>query len=64
MIPNLASLIRYIPMQAMNFAFKDYFKTLFPKSKNDSNIKKLFQNTVSGGLAGVVAVTGTCLNNF
>ena len=51
-------------MQAMNFAFKDYFKTLFPKSKNDSNIKKLFQNTVSGGLAGVVAVTGTCLSNF
>ena len=26
---NLANVIRYFPTQALNFAFKDYIKTLF-----------------------------------
>ena len=31
---NFASVIRYFPQQALNFAFKDYFKRLFGKNKD------------------------------
>merc|ERR1712151_1485425 len=31
---NTANVIRYFPTQALNFAFKDYFKRLFNKSKD------------------------------
>ena len=55
---NTASVIRYIPMQAMNFAFKDQIKSLFPKPAKETNAKKLARNTVSGGLAGTISVTG------
>lgn len=46
-------IIRYFPTEAFNFAFKDRFKTLFPR--NDEN-KEFFMffltNMASGGLAG------------
>ena len=29
---NLANVVRYIPQMALNFAFKDAFKSLFPAS--------------------------------
>merc|ERR1712130_68784 len=31
---NTANVIRYFPTQALNFAFKDYFKRMFNKSKD------------------------------
>ena len=42
----------------MNFAFKDQIKSLFPKPAKETNAKKLARNTVSGGLAGTISVTG------
>ncbi|KAK1443902.1 ADP/ATP transporter on adenylate translocase [Babesia gibsoni] len=50
---NLANVIRYFPTQAFNFAFKDYFKTLFPKYNQKTEFWKFFgANVMSGGLAG------------
>lgn len=54
---NWASVIRYIPMQSMNFAFKDSIKALFPKPIKDTNMQKLYRNTMSGGLAGSLSIT-------
>jgi len=54
---NWASVIRYIPMQAMNFAFKDSIKAQFKVTPNDSKTKQLYRNTVSGGIAGAISVT-------
>ncbi|CAN1149364.1 ADP,ATP carrier protein 1, mitochondrial [Linum perenne] len=35
---NTANVIRYFPIQALNFAFKDYFKRLFNfKKDNDGH---------------------------
>ncbi|KAL2918152.1 ADP/ATP carrier protein [Polyrhizophydium stewartii] len=50
---NFVNVLRYFPTQALNFAFKDYFKTLFKSKKDDSHIKKLTNNVLSGGFAGV-----------
>jgi len=45
--------IRYFPTQAFNFAFKDTFKTLFPKyDKNKEFFMFFLTNMASGGLAG------------
>ncbi|KAK2195362.1 bifunctional Mitochondrial carrier domain superfamily/ADP-ATP carrier protein [Babesia duncani] len=50
---NLANVIRYFPTQAFNFAFKDYFKTLFPRYNQKTEFWKfLGANVASGGLAG------------
>ncbi len=50
---NLANIIRYFPTQALNFAFKDFYKTLFPKIDPNKDFWKFFvQNLASGGLAG------------
>jgi solute carrier family 25 (adenine nucleotide translocator) protein 4/5/6/31 len=50
---NLANIIRYFPTQALNFAFKDFYKTLFPKIDPNKDFMKFFiQNLASGGLAG------------
>ena len=50
---NFANIIRYFPTQALNFAFKDYFKTILPKSDAKSNPWKFaLTNIISGGLAG------------
>jgi len=50
---NLANVVRYFPTQAFNFAFKDFFKSIFPKY----DMKKQFWpwfgcNMAQGGLAG------------
>ena len=55
---NWASVIRYIPMQAMNFAFKDSIKAQFKISPNDSKMKQLSRNMLSGGIAGSISITG------
>ncbi|CCF72974.1 solute carrier family 25 (mitochondrial carrier, adenine nucleotide) [Babesia microti strain RI] len=50
---NLANVVRYFPTQAFNFAFKDYFKNIFPKYDQNKEFFKFFgANVASGGLAG------------
>lgn len=50
---NTANVIRYFPTQALNFAFKDYFKSLFGyKKERDGYGLWLFGNLASGGAAG------------
>jgi len=49
---NTANVIRYFPTQALNFAFKDYFKSLFGFRKQDGYWKWFGGNLASGGAAG------------
>ena len=50
---NVANCVRYFPTQAFNFAFKDTFRTLFPKYNQTTDFWKFFAvNLASGGLAG------------
>jgi len=50
---NTANVIRYFPTQALNFAFKDYFKSLFGfKKERDGYWKWFGGNLASGGAAG------------
>lgn len=50
---NLANVLRYFPTQALNFAFKGYFKSLFPYKKEKDGYALWFAgNMLSGGLAG------------
>lgn len=39
---NLANVIRYFPTQAFNFAFKDYFKNIFPRYDQNTEFAKFF----------------------
>ncbi|PHT43686.1 ADP,ATP carrier protein 1, mitochondrial [Capsicum baccatum] len=50
---NTANVIRYFPTQALNFAFKDYFKRMFNFDKERDGYWKWFgENLASGGAAG------------
>ncbi|XVF25986.1 hypothetical protein REPUB_Repub13aG0261500 [Reevesia pubescens] len=50
---NIANVICYCPTQALNFAFKDYFKKLFNFKKDHDGYWKWFAgNLASGGAAG------------
>ncbi|CAK7322746.1 unnamed protein product [Dovyalis caffra] len=50
---NTVNVIRYFPTQALNFAFKDYFKRLFNfKKERDGYWKWFAGNLASGGAAG------------
>jgi solute carrier family 25 (adenine nucleotide translocator) protein 4/5/6/31 len=50
---NFTNVIRYFPTQAFNFAFKDTFKTMFPKKDPKTEFFQFFMvNMASGGLAG------------
>lgn len=50
---NWANVIRYFPTQALNFAFRDSFKVMFPwKKDKDGYLKWFCGNMLSGGLAG------------
>uniref|UniRef100_A0A7C8ZZ11 ADP/ATP translocase n=1 Tax=Opuntia streptacantha TaxID=393608 RepID=A0A7C8ZZ11_OPUST len=54
---NTANVIRYFPTQALNFAFKDYFKRLFNfKKERDGYWKWFAGNLASGGLAGATSL--------
>jgi len=54
---NTANVIRYFPTQALNFAFKDYFKSLFGyKKERDGYGWWLFGNLASGGAAGATSL--------
>ncbi|KAI4481316.1 hypothetical protein M0804_009436 [Polistes exclamans] len=54
---NLANVIRYFPTQALNFAFKDKFKTIFlggvPK---EAFWRNFIGNLASGGAAGATSL--------
>jgi solute carrier family 25 (adenine nucleotide translocator) protein 4/5/6/31 len=55
---NVSNVVRYFPNQAMNFAFKDTFKSLFPKyDKNIHFWKFAACNCLAGGLAGSVSLS-------
>ncbi|XP_057798003.1 ADP,ATP carrier protein, mitochondrial-like [Salvia miltiorrhiza] len=50
---NATNVLRYFPTQAFNFAFKDYFKSLFNfKKERDGYWKWFAGNLASGGAAG------------
>ncbi|KAI8852146.1 mitochondrial carrier domain-containing protein [Chytridium lagenaria] len=49
---NTANVIRYFPTQALNFAFKDYFKRMFGFKKEVNYWNWFAGNLASGGLAG------------
>ncbi|XP_010526510.1 PREDICTED: ADP,ATP carrier protein 3, mitochondrial-like [Tarenaya hassleriana] len=54
---NTANVIRYFPTQALNFAFKDYFKRLFNFKKDRDGYWKWFGgNLASGGAAGATSL--------
>merc|ERR1712060_721543 len=55
---NLANVVRYFPTQAVNFAFKDTIKALFPKYNPQTEFMPFFlTNLASGGLAGAASLT-------
>ncbi|XP_036154368.1 ADP/ATP translocase 2-like [Myotis myotis] len=50
---NLASVIRYFPTQALNFAFKDKYKQIFLGGVDKAQFWRCFaENLASGGAAG------------
>lgn len=49
---NTANVIRYFPTQALNFAFKDYFKRMFGFKQKDGYWTWFAGNLASGGMAG------------
>ena len=53
---NFASVIRYFPQQALNFAFKDQIQRAFKISKNASNKERFSKNILSGGFAGSLSL--------
>ena len=54
---NLANVIRYFPTQALNFAFKDYYKRLFGFKKEKDGYWMWFAgNLASGGAAGATSL--------
>merc|ERR1712084_73415 len=54
---NFVNVLRYFPTQALNFAFKDYYKKMFNKSKDRDGYAVWFvSNLASGGCAGAVSL--------
>jgi len=54
---NLANVLRYFPTQALNFAFKDYFKRTFGYNRDRDGYTKWFMgNLASGGAAGACSL--------
>jgi len=54
---NLSNVIRYFPTQALNFAFKDRYKQLFPRYNPKADFWKFFAaNLASGGAAGATSL--------
>merc|ERR1712166_331172 len=54
---NAANVIRYFPTQAINFACKDFYKTIFnPYSPKKEPVKFFIGNCASGGAAGATSL--------
>ena len=54
---NTANVIRYFPTQALNFAFRDTYKSMFSyKKERDGYAKWMAGNLASGGAAGATSL--------
>nr|BAC82547.1 ADP/ATP carrier protein [Penicillium chrysogenum] len=54
---NTANVIRYFPTQALNFAFRDTYKSMFAYKKDrDGYAKWMMSNLASGGAAGATSL--------
>ncbi|OGM44579.1 ADP/ATP carrier protein [Aspergillus bombycis] len=54
---NTANVIRYFPTQALNFAFRDTYKSMFAYKKDrDGYTKWMMGNLASGGAAGATSL--------
>jgi solute carrier family 25 (adenine nucleotide translocator) protein 4/5/6/31 len=54
---NMANVIRYFPTQALNFACKDFYKTIFnPYNPKKEPFKFFMGNMASGGAAGATSL--------
>jgi solute carrier family 25 (adenine nucleotide translocator) protein 4/5/6/31 len=53
---NWANVLRYFPTQALNFAFKDFYKQWFSYPRSAGFLPCLFGNVASGGLAGATSL--------
>jgi solute carrier family 25 (adenine nucleotide translocator) protein 4/5/6/31 len=53
---NMANVIRYFPTQALNFAFKDFYKQWFGVPRSAGFFPCLMGNVASGGLAGATSL--------
>ncbi|KAB8210607.1 Mitochondrial carrier protein [Aspergillus parasiticus SU-1] len=54
---NTANVIRYFPTQALNFAFRDTYKSMFAyKKERDGYAKWMMGNLASGGAAGATSL--------
>lgn len=54
---NTANVIRYFPTQALNFAFRDTYKSMFAyKKERDGYLKWMLGNLASGGAAGATSL--------
>ena len=52
---NTANVIRYFPTQALNFAFRDTYKSMFAfKKDRDGYAKWMAGNLASGGVSGIL----------
>ena len=55
---NSATLLKYIPLQTLNFTFHSKLKRIFPKYDQNTNPwKMLLANLVKGALAGVMSIS-------
>lgn len=55
---NTANVIRYFPTQALNFAFRDTYKSMFAfKKERDGYAKWMMGNLASGGVSSLRAGT-------
>merc|ERR1712187_379395 len=58
---NTANVVRYFPTQALNFAFRDTFKSMFAyKRERDGYAKWTMGNLASGGAAGATSLLFVC----
>lgn len=59
---NTANVIRYFPTQALNFAFRDTYKSMFAfKKERDGYWKWMAGNLASGGVSSIYLFI-SCIN--
>lgn len=51
---NTANVIRYFPTQALNFAFRDTYKSMFKFKKDEGYWKWMAGNLASGGVSWTI----------
>ena len=62
---NTANVIRYFPTQALNFAFRDTYKSMFAfKKDRDGYAKWMMGNLASGGVSSLILIWRYPLKEF